>query len=71
MNQINCMKCKHFQMTYDAAAPYGCAYFKFKSKQTPSLWVMQSSGKKCQAYASKEVPSASIPNSKRKLSKFA
>lgn len=35
--KANCMKCKHFYITYDQATPRGCRVYGIKSKQIPSL----------------------------------
>ncbi|KAB3524441.1 uracil-DNA glycosylase [Alkaliphilus serpentinus] len=51
---INCNKCKYFYITWEAYQPKGCHYFGFKSKKLPSLVVLETSGKECQAYRSKD-----------------
>lgn len=50
---INCIKCKHYYITWDVNHPKGCHFFGFKSKKLPSVVVFESSGKECQAYKSK------------------
>ena len=51
---INCLKCKYYYVTWDSNMPYGCKAFGFKGTQMPSITVIQSSGSKCQAYIEKQ-----------------
>ncbi len=53
MERINCQKCKYYYITWDSKMPYGCKAFGFKSRQTPSVVVYQSSGKSCQGFEEK------------------
>lgn len=46
----NCRKCKHYFITWDYRFPYGCKLFGIKSKQTPSIVVYHSLGKKCEHF---------------------
>lgn len=46
----NCLKCRHYQSTYDPQAPRGCSAFNFKSVQFPSWLVKKETGKECQVY---------------------
>lgn len=50
---INCLKCKYYYITWDTQKPYGCKFFGFKSYQTPSVVVLQSSGSPCQGFEDK------------------
>ncbi|MCI2253789.1 uracil-DNA glycosylase [Domibacillus sp. PGB-M46] len=50
----NCMKCRHFFVTWDAQAPRGCRAFGFKTKQMPSVVVKRSSGHSCFQFSPKE-----------------
>ena len=45
-----CMKCKHYQATYDPLLPRGCKLFGIKSKTFPSLLVKQQTGEECEGY---------------------
>jgi hypothetical protein len=45
--KIDCFKCAHHHITWDVKFPYGCRAMGFKSKQTPSVDVFQSSGEPC------------------------
>lgn len=56
MNQerINCFQCRHFFITWDKSFPNGCKVFGFKTKQSPSVAVLQASGAKCAAFQPKE-----------------
>ncbi len=51
--KINCMKCRHFYITWDANFPNGCKAFAFKTKQLPSHAVFQSSGQPCMNFEPK------------------
>jgi hypothetical protein len=50
---IDCHKCKHYHVTWDARFPHGCRAMKFKSKQLPSAKVYQHSGRECLLYEKK------------------
>ncbi|PZD94204.1 uracil-DNA glycosylase [Paenibacillus sambharensis] len=45
--RIDCMKCKHFYVTWDPGFPRGCRAFGFKTKSMPSQTVLSSSGQPC------------------------
>jgi len=49
----DCNSCKHFYVTWDAAFPYGCKGFQMKTKRSPSLSVLHSSGTKCMLFLQK------------------
>lgn len=53
-DKINCRNCKYNYITWESKMPYGCKAFGFKSRQIPSLVVLQSSGKACQAFEEKQ-----------------
>lgn len=40
----NCMKCKHYFVTFDQYAPKGCRIYKIKSSTLPSIIVKQANG---------------------------
>lgn len=52
--KINCIRCKHYFVTWDAQRPYGCKLFGFKTWQIPSVAVHQTSGKPCQGFETKQ-----------------
>lgn len=52
--RIDCMKCKHFYVTWDPSSPKGCKAFGFKTKMLPSTIVLQSSGKPCLHFETKQ-----------------
>ncbi|WP_432408138.1 uracil-DNA glycosylase [Wukongibacter sp. M2B1] len=52
-NRVNCFKCKYFYITWDPNNPKGCKYFVFKTQLIPSIAVLKSSGKSCQAFVEK------------------
>lgn len=51
--KIDCMKCQYFYITWDQKFPRGCKLLNFKSKQMPSIEVLQSSGSACLKFGPK------------------
>ncbi|MFC4601230.1 uracil-DNA glycosylase [Cohnella hongkongensis] len=51
--RVDCMKCRHFYVTWDPNFPKGCRSFGFKSHTLPSLAVLSSSGKPCLSFEPK------------------
>lgn len=64
MPKVNCRACRHYYITFDANAPYGCRVYGFKSKQTPSIAVYQSSGMHCTLFMPKAEEKTSDKNKK-------
>ncbi|HZG79058.1 MAG TPA: uracil-DNA glycosylase [Paenibacillus sp.] len=54
--RINCMKCKHYYVTWEPQFPRGCRAYGFKTVQMPSATVLSSSGKPCLQYEEKLAP---------------
>ena len=54
MKRINCRKCVHYFVTWQAGNPHGCKAYGFKSAQLPSLVVFQSSGIECSMFEIKK-----------------
>ncbi|WP_404429822.1 hypothetical protein [Sutcliffiella horikoshii] len=54
--RINCLKCKHYYVTWDAKFPKGCRAFGFKTNQMPSVAVLRSSGSPCLKFDAKDSP---------------
>ncbi|BBI34216.1 hypothetical protein KCTCHS21_36150 [Cohnella abietis] len=52
--QVDCMKCRHFYVTWDPKFPKGCRAFGFKSALMPSTNVLSSSGKACMNFTLKD-----------------
>ncbi|MBB3114769.1 hypothetical protein FHS18_006929 [Paenibacillus phyllosphaerae] len=52
--RINCMKCRHFYVTWDPQFPRGCRAFGFKTHALPSATVLSSSGKPCMNFEPKQ-----------------
>ena len=46
----NCLKCRHFHVTWDPAFPRGCRVFGIKSKRMPSLVVKENTGHHCPSF---------------------
>ncbi|HRF56932.1 MAG TPA: uracil-DNA glycosylase [Campylobacterales bacterium] len=55
MQKINCIKCKHFFVTYEPRRPYGCRAYGFKGSKMPSVIVYQSSGMECESFELKVI----------------
>ncbi|MDG6772836.1 uracil-DNA glycosylase [Thiomicrorhabdus sp. ZW0627] len=60
-NSIDCFKCRHFYITWDANQPRGCKAFGFKSKRLPSQVVLETSGEACKKFSPKEEPPKKTP----------
>lgn len=52
-NSIDCFKCRHFYITWDANQPRGCKAFGFKTRAMPSQVVFETSGAECLKYSPK------------------
>lgn len=50
---IQCMKCRHYQATYNPARPRGCKLFGIESPSMPYLAVREATGTDCQEFDSK------------------
>jgi hypothetical protein len=46
-DQPDCLRCRHYYITWDATFPYGCRAMDFKSRRKPQLDVQESSGSPC------------------------
>ncbi|MCC7441611.1 MAG: hypothetical protein IT285_08260 [Bdellovibrionales bacterium] len=46
----HCGRCRHAYTTWDGKFPHGCRAHGFKSAQSPSFVVQQSSGMECQLF---------------------
>jgi len=52
-NSVDCFKCRHFYITWDANQSRGCKAFGFKTRQMPSNVVFETSGAPCLKYSPK------------------
>lgn len=52
-DRIPCMRCKHYQVTFDPTAPRGCKLYQFKTVTMPSVLVKQSTGHDCTSFEEK------------------
>lgn len=52
-DNINCIKCKNYYVTWDNSFPKGCKLFGFKSRQLPSVLVKQATGSECKNFEEK------------------
>ncbi len=50
-NEPDCLRCRHYYITWDATFPYGCRAMDFKSRRKPQLDVQESSGCPCLQFA--------------------
>lgn len=46
----NCLKCRHFYVTWDPRFPRGCRVFGVKTRGLPSTAVYRSTGHQCPAF---------------------
>jgi len=53
MKKINCRRCVHYFVTWEAQKPHGCKAYGFKSPQIPSMVVFKSSGVECNLFREK------------------
>ncbi len=58
MKRINCRRCQHYFVTWQAGKPHGCKAYGFKSAQIPSMVVFQSSGSECALFVQKNLPTS-------------
>ena len=50
MKRINCRRCEHYFVTWEAKKPHGCRAYGFKGQQIPSIVVFQSTGTDCNLF---------------------
>ncbi|AEF82392.1 hypothetical protein [Leadbettera azotonutricia] len=50
----DCLKCRHFRITWEPAFPRSCAVFGIKCRNLPSMEVLLSTGRHCFSFALKE-----------------
>jgi hypothetical protein len=46
----NCLKCRHFHVSWDPKFPRACSVFEIKSKRLPSHVVYEATGRHCPAF---------------------
>ncbi len=51
----NCNRCEHYYITWDQKFPYGCRAMGFKSKEMPSIAVLNNSGMDCLQFKEKKI----------------
>ena len=49
----DCLKCRHFRVTWEPAFPRACALFGIKCRNLPSMEIFLSNGKHCFAFEAK------------------
>lgn len=64
--RIPCMRCVHYQVTFDPNAPRGCKLYHFKSATMPSVLVKQSTGHDCLSFEEKHKKSGDDEGEKDK-----
>jgi len=47
----DCLKCRHFYVTWDKRFPRGCSAFGVKTQGMPSAAVFRSTGRHCPAFS--------------------
>jgi hypothetical protein len=53
VRRISCIKCRYYQVTWDARMPYGCRAHGFKTPRNPATVVFEASGLECQLFEPK------------------
>ncbi|MBF0159606.1 MAG: uracil-DNA glycosylase [Magnetococcales bacterium] len=53
----DCLKCRHYRVTWDRDHPRGCAAMGFKGLSVPAQQVQRISGSDCLGFEPKETPS--------------
>lgn len=61
--RLACMKCVHYQVTFDPQAPRGCKLYHFKSATMPYILVKQSTGHDCTSFEEKRKKNPGSPDS--------
>lgn len=56
--QMACLKCKHYQSSYNARTPRICKFYGFESQVMPYVLVKQSTGEDCQEFSLRVTKSA-------------
>jgi hypothetical protein len=49
----SCIKCRHYQVTWDTRLPWGCRAHGFKTRRNPAQVVFEASGMDCQLFEPK------------------
>ena len=52
--RIDCRKCRHYYVTWEANFPHGCTVYEFKGKLMPSSTVWEATGTACEHFAEKQ-----------------
>ena len=53
--RVDCLKCKHFVITWNPKFPRACNAYGFKTMSYPSAEVFKATGEECLAFEKKEV----------------
>ena len=56
--RAECLRCRHYYVTYEPARPHGCRHFGFVSRRLPELEVAAASGQPCGACEPRALPGA-------------
>lgn len=57
----DCLRCRHYYVTYETSWPHGCRAFDFKSARLPRMVVAESSGKRCEVFEARPGPGGESP----------
>ena len=52
--RIPCMRCTHYQVTFEPNAPRGCKLYQFKSTLMPYVLVKSTTGSDCTSFQEKK-----------------
>lgn len=53
--KVDCMRCKHFAVTWNPRFPRACKLYGFQGRELPSVTVLSSTGSLCVGYEEKPV----------------
>ena len=53
--RVDCLKCKHFAVTWQPRYPKSCKLYGFKSATLPSIAVYNSTGSECLGFERKVI----------------
>ena len=61
-NKVNCLKCKHYAVTWNPKFPNTCKLLGFKSAAMPSTVAYNSTGKVCEGFQSRDAQKTNNSN---------
>jgi len=53
MPEVDCLKCEHFEITWNTDFPRACKVFEIRTANIPSVDVKRATGKQCPSFTLK------------------